>query len=76
MNGKNMDIVSLFLEFEEVLGIAILFLLVLMYIFYIKYPYDKDLEWLLIQLLNSTTLEYKRNHPDKVPNGSKYSNTS
>jgi hypothetical protein len=39
-----MDTVSLFVEFEEVLAIAIVFLLVLMYVFYIKYPYDKDLE--------------------------------
>jgi hypothetical protein len=38
------DISVLFLEFEEVLIIAIGFMLILMYLFYYKYPVNKDLE--------------------------------
>ncbi len=33
-----------FLEFEIVLGIAAVFLLGLIYLFYVKYPYNKDLD--------------------------------
>jgi hypothetical protein len=31
-----------FLEFEVVLGIAVVFLVGLMYVFYVRYPYNKD----------------------------------
>ena len=31
-----------FLEFEVILGIAVVFLAGLMYLFYVKYPYNKD----------------------------------
>ena len=33
-----------FLEFEFVLGVAVVFLVGLMYLFYVKYPYNKDLD--------------------------------
>lgn len=33
-----------FLEFEVVFGIALIFLVGLMYLFYVKYPYNKDLD--------------------------------
>lgn len=33
-----------FLEFEVVLGLSVLFLVGLMYLFYVKYPYNKDLD--------------------------------
>jgi len=38
-----MDTALLFFEFEEVLAVAAVFLLILIYLFYVKYPYDKDL---------------------------------
>jgi hypothetical protein len=41
-NGEYMDIAVLFLEFEEVLFIAVVLMIVLMYLFYVKYPYDKN----------------------------------
>jgi hypothetical protein len=31
-----------FLEFEVILGIAAVFLIGLMYLFYVRYPYNKD----------------------------------
>jgi len=31
-----------FLEFEVILGLAAIFLVGLMYLFYVKYPYNKD----------------------------------
>lgn len=31
-----------FLEFEVILGIAVVFLAGLMYLFYVRYPYNKD----------------------------------
>jgi hypothetical protein len=34
----------LFLEFEEVALVATGFLVLLMYLFYVRYPYNKDLE--------------------------------
>jgi len=37
-----LDIATLFFEFEEVLIVAALFMITLIYLFYIKYPYDKD----------------------------------
>ena len=33
-----------FLEFEVILGFTVLFLAGLMYLFYVKYPYNKDLD--------------------------------
>jgi hypothetical protein len=39
-----MDTAALFFEFEEVLIIAVVFMIALMYLFYVKYPYDKDIE--------------------------------
>ncbi len=33
-----------FLEFEVIFGIAVIFLAGLMYLFYVKYPYNKDLD--------------------------------
>lgn len=38
-----MDTALLFFEFEEVLAVAVAFMLILIYLFYVKYPYDKDL---------------------------------
>ena len=38
------DTAVLFLEFEEVLIVAVVFMVVLMYLFYVKYQYNKDLE--------------------------------
>lgn len=32
-----------FLEFEYVLAIAVIFVLILMFLFYVKYPYDKEI---------------------------------
>ena len=56
MNGENMglsDLISLiaeethdmsllFLEFEEVVLVAAGFLALLIYVFYVKYPYNKE----------------------------------
>jgi hypothetical protein len=39
-----MDTATLFFEFEEVLVVAGVFMLTLIYLFYFKYPYDKDLD--------------------------------
>jgi hypothetical protein len=36
------DVSILFLEFEEVALAAVGFLLLLMYLFYVKYPYNKE----------------------------------
>lgn len=38
------DAAVLFLEFEEVLVVAAVFMMILIYAFYIKWPYDKDLD--------------------------------
>lgn len=38
------DIALLLFEFEEVLAVAVGFMIVLMYLFYFKYPYNKDFE--------------------------------
>ena len=38
-----MDQSILFLEFEYVLGIAVVLVILLMLLFYVVYPYDKDL---------------------------------
>jgi len=57
LSGENMGLLStilsfvaaeqhntsiLFLEFEEVAIVATGFLIVLMYLFYVKYPYNKE----------------------------------
>ena len=34
----------LFLEFEYILAIAVGLVLLLIYLFYVKYPYNKDIE--------------------------------
>jgi hypothetical protein len=39
-----MDQHLVFLEFEYVLGAAVALVALLVYLFYIKYPYDKDLD--------------------------------
>lgn len=39
-----MDEVTIFLEFEYILIIAVAFVVLLMYLFYVKYPYNKNLE--------------------------------
>jgi len=59
LSGENMGLIStlisfvaeqqhntsiLFLEFEEVALVATGFLVLLMYLFYVRYPYNKDIE--------------------------------
>ncbi len=39
-----MEISLLFLEFEVILTLAVLFVIGLMVAFYVVFPYDKDLE--------------------------------
>lgn len=38
------DTAVLLFEFEELLVVAAVFMLILIYAFYIKWPYDKDLD--------------------------------
>ncbi|MCW4048969.1 MAG: hypothetical protein NWE89_04455 [Candidatus Bathyarchaeota archaeon] len=38
------DTALLLFEFEEVLVVALGFMFVLMYLFYVKYPYNKNIE--------------------------------
>lgn len=38
------DIALLLFEFEEVLVVAVGFMIVLIYLFYVKYPYNRDIE--------------------------------
>lgn len=38
------DAATLLLEFEEVFAVAVGFLLILMYVFYVKIPFNQDLE--------------------------------
>ena len=38
------DVALLLFEFEEVLVVAVGFMIVLMYLFYFKYPYNKEFE--------------------------------
>lgn len=38
------DVALLLFEFEEVLVVAAGFMIVLIYLFYVKYPYNKDIE--------------------------------
>ena len=38
-----MDQSILFLEFEYIFGIAVVLVILLMLLFYVVYPYDKDL---------------------------------
>jgi hypothetical protein len=40
--SQQFDTVILFLEFEEVTLVAVGFLLLLMYLFYVRYPYNKE----------------------------------
>jgi hypothetical protein len=40
--GSALEGALAFLEFEVILGIAVVFLVGLMYVFYVKYPYNKD----------------------------------
>lgn len=40
--GSELEGALAFLEFEVVLAIAVVFLVGLMYVFYVKYPYNKD----------------------------------
>jgi hypothetical protein len=42
--GQELEGSLAFLEFEVVLGFTVLFLVGLMYLFYVKYPYNKDLD--------------------------------
>ena len=38
------DVAVLLFEFEEVLVVAVGFMIVLIYLFYFKYPYNKEFE--------------------------------
>lgn len=38
------DMTVLIFEFEEVFLVAVGFMIVLMYLFYVKHPYNKDIE--------------------------------
>lgn len=38
-----MEQITAFLEFEWIFGIGVVFVLLLMILFYVVYPYDKDL---------------------------------
>jgi hypothetical protein len=38
------DVALLIFEFEEVLAVAVGFMIVLIYLFYFKYPYNKEFE--------------------------------
>ncbi len=38
------DLSLLIFEFEEVFAVAVGFMIVLIYLFYVKYPYNKDIE--------------------------------
>ncbi len=42
--GPELEGSMAFLEFELIFGIAVIFLAGLMYLFYVKYPYNKDLD--------------------------------
>jgi hypothetical protein len=42
--GRGMETSFLFLEFEVILVLAVLFTLGLMVLFYVVFPYDKDLD--------------------------------
>jgi hypothetical protein len=39
-----MDQSLILLEFEYILAIGVVLVILLMYLFYVKYPYDKDLK--------------------------------
>jgi hypothetical protein len=43
-SDKVMEKSLLFLEFEEVILASLAFIIILIYLFYIKYPYDKELD--------------------------------
>jgi hypothetical protein len=42
--GSSMQQITAFLEFEWIFGIGVAFVILLMILFYIVYPYDKDLK--------------------------------
>jgi hypothetical protein len=42
ISSQQHDTSILFLEFEEVVIVAVGFLILLMYLFYVKYPYNKE----------------------------------
>jgi hypothetical protein len=42
--GSRMEQFTAFLEFEWIFGIGVAFVILLMIIFYVVYPYDKDLK--------------------------------
>ncbi len=41
---KTHDLSLLIFEFEEVFVVAVGFMIVLIYLFYVKYPYNKDIQ--------------------------------
>jgi hypothetical protein len=43
-NIKELDVSTLLLEFEEVLIVALGFMFLLIYLFYIKYPVNKNIK--------------------------------
>ncbi len=42
--GSRLEQLTAFLEFEWIFGIGVAFVILLMIIFYVVYPYDKDLK--------------------------------
>ena len=42
--GSRVEQVTAFLEFEWIFGIGVAFVILLMIVFYVIYPYDKDLK--------------------------------
>ena len=46
--GSRVDQITAFLEFEWVFAIGIVFVIILMILFYIVYPYDKELRDVLL----------------------------
>ena len=44
LGARGLDQAVVFIDFEYIFGAAVVLVLLLMYLFYVKYPYDKDLE--------------------------------
>lgn len=42
--GSRLEQLTAFLEFEWIFGIGVAFVIILMILFYVVYPYDKDLK--------------------------------
>ncbi len=42
--GSRLEQLTAFLEFEWIFGIGVAFVIILMILFYVIYPYDKDLK--------------------------------